>query len=97
MSENKLPRLFEELKKACDDCWVSKLATYETAKKYAPLCVQIVQELGFVPRLANSRLERRMEETDGRSILDEDFWANEDMIIAFFEGLEKEVFLHASA
>jgi hypothetical protein len=97
MSENKLPHLFEELKKASQECWASKIATYETAKKYAPLCVQIVRELGFVPRLANSRLERRMEETDGRDILDEDFWTNENMIIALFEHLEIEDLQNASA
>lgn len=95
MSENNLPHLFEELKKAVDEYWIYKIAAYEIAKNNAYLCVKIIQQLGYVPRLINNRIEKRIMETDGRSVLDTDFWCDQDMIIAFFEGLDREVFEHA--
>ena len=77
MSENQLSHLFEELKKAADECWVSKIAAYDIAKKNAYLCVKIIQQLGYVPRLINNRIEQRVKQTDGRSVLDPDFWCDQ--------------------
>lgn len=97
MSEGRLPNLLKELEKAHDECWTAKVATYETSKRNAPLCVQIVEELGYMPKLVNNRIEQRMIETDGRDVLDEDFWANEDMVISLFECLGTEEFEHGCA
>ena len=96
MSEDRLPNLIKDLKRAVDECWVSKIEAYEIAKKNAHLCVQIIEELGYMPHLTNYRLEKRRKETDGMDYWFEDFWSHEDMIIALFEHLEKEEFKHAS-
>lgn len=96
MNESGLTHLLKELKRAHDECWASKIASYEIAKKNAHLCVQIIREIGYVPLLVNNRLEKRRKETDGMNYFYEDFWANEDMIIAFFEHFGAEEFEHGS-
>jgi hypothetical protein len=83
-----LNELIEKLKGAKGECVASKIATYETAKKHAPLCIQILKLLGFTPKLINKRLEERISMTDGRSVFEEDFWSNEDMIIALSDHLQ---------
>lgn len=88
MKEVNLSHLLEELERAVDECWASKIAAYEITKKNAYLCVQIIQELGYVPHLANKRLEKRKKETDGMDYLREDFWCDQDLIIALFEHFE---------
>ena len=90
MNKNKLPILLNGLKEAYEECWKAKIATNDVAKKYAPLCVQIMQEMGYVPELINNRIQERIRSTDGMDVLSEDFWSNEDMIISLFEHLENE-------
>jgi hypothetical protein len=90
MNKNKLQQLLKELQKASNDCWASKIATHDIAVKNAPLCVKIVQELGYVPKLVNKGIEKRKCETDGRDVFDNDFWSDADMIIALSERLEEE-------
>jgi len=83
-------QLIKDLKTAYNACWDAKIKAYETAKKYAPLCLQIVQRLGDVPKLANNRIEQRRQELDGCGALLEDFWAHEDMVIALYRHVESE-------
>jgi len=90
MRENKFPDLLKELKKASDECWASKIATYEIATKHAPKCIQILQELGYVPRLINNRIEKRLSEREGWDVCSNDFWASADMIIALSNHLEQK-------
>lgn len=89
-----IDQLFEALKVAHDECWKAKIATYDIARKHAPVCVQIMEQfteaLGHYPRALSQRIEKRMQETDGRTVFEEDFWANEDMIITLWERIDGE-------
>lgn len=97
MNEDRLTNLLNELKMAHEECWAAKIASYEIAKKHACLCVEIIRKIGYVPLLVNNRLDKRRKETDGMDYLSEDFWANEDIIIAFFEHFGTEEIEHGSA
>lgn len=90
MNYNKFSQLLEELKKAYEECLAYKIATYEVAIKHAPLCLEILVELGYVPQLFNNRIEKRKSETDGVEVFNKDFWANESMIISLHEYLQEE-------
>lgn len=89
MSNDQL-KLFKELKNASKDCWSGKIAAYEMTEKHAPLCVQIVKNLDSTPKLFNKLIEKRIQETDGRGVLEDDFWKDPDMIIALYEYIERE-------
>jgi hypothetical protein len=90
MSDKTFGDLLKDLKKAADECWDSKLATHDIAKKHASLCCKIVHELGHVPELINNRIEQRKNETGGRDSRHPDFWTSADMIIALCEHFHKE-------
>src|ERR1700722_13782968 len=90
MSEKTLGDLLKELKIAADDCWASKIVTHNIAKKHASLCIQILKELGYVPKLINNRIEQRKNETGDRDVKHPDFWTSADMIIALCEHFHKE-------
>lgn len=84
-------QLICDLKQAFDECWEAKIATYDKAKKHAPLCLRIMAELlGDVPKLINNRIEERKRALDGLGVFRPDFWANEDMIIALWEHIESK-------
>jgi len=80
-TENKpsIGQLFESLKTAYDECWKAKIASYDVARRHAPICIEIAQELSEIfsvsPEIA-AVLKKRFEVTDGRSIYSEDFWAS---------------------
>lgn len=94
-TENKpsVDQLFEALKMAHDECWKAKIASYDVARKHSVVCVQIARELSEIfsvsPDIAEL-LKKRFEATDGRSVYSEDFWASEDLIISFFEELQRK-------
>jgi hypothetical protein len=90
MNQNQLEEHFKELKSAYQECWTSKIATYEIAKKHSALCIQILQTMGYVPNLINHCIDQRIKDTDGRNIYHPDFWSDANMIIALYEHLENE-------
>ncbi len=99
--EDNITRLIKALKGAYDECWAAKFALSETAKRHAPLCIELLHELGYIPKLINRRIERRIQATDGADTLGEDFWSDPDMIIAlseyFMEEYETLEELHVSS
>jgi hypothetical protein len=81
--------LFLKLQLAYEDCFRELASTYATARKHAPLCVKIVRQfpniLGNPSDLIHRRIQKRVRETRGRTIFEEDFWANEEMIMSLFQ------------
>jgi|GEM_PF-6275633 len=89
MSDKNLAQLFRDLKEASSECWKAKIAENEVAGKHATLCLEILQKLGYVPRLLNCRIEERKWAMDGMDVMQYDFWCDANMIIALNEHFEE--------
>lgn len=90
MSDDNFIALIKQLKSASEECWAAKIALHDISQKYAPLCIQLLVEGRKIPRLINSRIEKRQKEM-GLDPVHPDFW-DADMIIALYEHFE-EAFL----
>jgi hypothetical protein len=88
-------QMLRDLKQAYDECVSAQIATYEVARKHAPLCIKILKDfLGDVPKLINNQIEARKKSSKGRGVLEFDFWADDKMIVALWEHLEMKLDLH---
>jgi hypothetical protein len=84
-------QMLYDLKQAYNECIAAQLATHEVARKHSPLCIKILKDLlGDVPKLINKQIENRKKTSKGCGVLEFDFWADDRMIVALWEHIERE-------